>query len=193
MAWEDWVARQREAKAERTAGTLLVLAERYIELHGHVAPGRAGVASGPSVAGPRIPIRVDVVDTLTAVEAFTAETASLVWGSLRMGIHSPARDRSDVVHDLRRIADLIGRVFIDELDLGHQVARDAGKLAWRAGVALGVEQPATRLTVDCPECRLPALWWKQALGEVRCGNPDCSAMWDLLGESVLRYSTGTAN
>lgn len=192
IGWEDWISQRQAEKAARTAKTLVDLGERYLELHGQIVPGRTLLAPGMgSPASERVPVRVDTVDAIRSVEQWVDQVAPLVWGTLRMGTYR----RDGAVHvatvrGLRKVAECLPGVYVEDEQLGWQVSRDGGRLAWRVSVVLGIEEPARRIDADCPTCELPTLWWKRTLGEVRCGNPDCGRVWDLLGESVLRYQVG---
>lgn len=192
VAWEDWISQRQAEKAARTATTLIELAERYLELHGQLIPGRTLLMPGVgSPASERVPVRIDTADAIRDTEKWVEATAPLVWGALRMGTWRPrGRQHQVTVRGLRSIAENLPGVYAEDRELGFRISREGGRLSWAVAVVLGVEQPARRIDAACPECGLLALWWKQERGEVRCGNPDCAAVWDLAGESLLRYQIG---
>jgi hypothetical protein len=188
-AWADHDARALAAHIDRTAGRLEALAGRYAELVSMLAAGGGGrtadgiVTRGP--AGPRVPIRVEVLDTMGEIDAFLARFLPLVRGQLRLGIGAGqwvmttkdggdarvARVRSGLVF----LAASLGGVYAEDPALGDDVSRGAWELERRAGWIFGDRSRPFALVDPCPECAVPALWVVPERMAIICGNPACRA------------------
>jgi hypothetical protein len=187
--WEAEDARLLAAHIARTAARLEVLAERYAELRSMLAAGQEGkpadgiVSRGP--AGPRVPIRVEVLDTMAEIDAFLAGLLPLVRGVLRLGVGAgqwamstkdggdarTARVRSGLVF----LAASLPTVYAEDPTLGDDVSRGAWQLERRAGWIFGDRSRPFALTEPCPACQVPALWVVPERMAIVCGNPACRA------------------
>jgi len=187
--WEAEDARLLAAHIARTAGRLEALAERYGELRSMLAAGGGGkaadapIARGP--AGPRVPIRVEVLDTMTAIDAYLARFLPLARGVLRLGIGAgqwamSPRDGGDartarVRSGLVFLAASLPKVYGEDPGLGDDVSKDAWQLERRAGWIFGDRSRPFALTDPCPACGVPALWVVPERMALVCGNPACRA------------------
>jgi len=185
--WEDQEARLLAAHIARTAGRLEVLAERYAELRTMLAAGQGGkpatelITRGP--AGPRVPIRVEVLDTMGEIDRFLARFLPLTRGAMRLGVGAGVwamspRDNGDartarVRSGLLFLAGGLGTVYGEDPALGDDVSRGAWELERRAGWIFGDRSRPFALTEPCPACGVPALWVVPERMVIRCGNPAC--------------------
>jgi hypothetical protein len=187
--WEAEDARLLAAHIARTAGRLEVLAERYAELRTMLAAGSGGKVAdgmpGHGPAGPRVPIRVEVLDTLTEIDGYLAGALPLVRGALRLGVGSGQwsmgpKDGGDartarVRAGLLFLASGLARVYQEDPYLGDDVSRGAWQLERRAGWIFGDRSRPFALADACPECGVPALWVVPERMAIVCGNPACRA------------------
>jgi hypothetical protein len=187
--WEVEDARLLAAHIARTAGRLEVLAERYAELRSMLAAGGGGksadgtVARGP--AGPRVPIRVEVLDTMGEIDTYLAGYLPLVRGVLRLGVGAgqwamTSRDGGDartarVRSSLQFLARSLSPIYAEDPGLGDDVSRGAWQLERRAGWIFGDRSRPFALTEGCPSCGVPALWVVPERMAIVCGNPACRA------------------
>jgi len=136
----------------RTANECVDLAVRYTELHGRIAGGSPMGVASPSPFG-RPPLRLDVVDTLRAVEAMTDHRVNLARGALRLGLRPPGP--TDHPRTVRALTWL-SRAFPTVMEADPETARDAARdvFHWnaRCGLSLGVIPRAFRIAEPCPEC-----------------------------------------
>jgi hypothetical protein len=203
--WAAEDARLLAAHIGRTAGRLEVLAERYAELRTMLAAGGGGksadgiVARGP--AGPRVPIRVEVLDTMGEIDGYLAAFLPLVRGALRLGVGAgqwvmTARDGGDartarVRSSLLFLAGSLGPVYAEDPHLGDDVSRGAWQLERRAGWIFGDRSRPFALVDPCPSCGVAALWVVPERMAIVCGNPACRASRPV--DAVLPvHVTGTA-
>jgi hypothetical protein len=187
---EQWAAedaRQLAAHVTRTAGRLEALAERYSELRSMLAAGSGGKAAdgvtarGP--AGPRVPIRVEVLDTMSAIDEYLARCLPLARGALRLGVGAGTwsmgpKDGGDartarVRAGLLFLANGLASLYAEDPTLGDDVSRDAWKLERRAGWIFGDRSRPFALAEPCPACGVQALWVVPERMAIVCGNPAC--------------------
>jgi hypothetical protein len=200
----DWT---REAAAEdarllaahiaRTVGRLESLAGRYGELRNLLGgAGRVQDLSVPpsgNAPGPRLPLRVDVLDTMAEIEAYLRELVPLVRGTLRLGTNGrPPADRGRRVRaGLLFLASGLAGVYAEDPSLGDDVSRGAWQLERRAGWIFGDRSRAFALSEPCEVCGVPALWVVPERMMVRCGNPACNMQRPV--DAVLpAYTSGPA-
>ncbi|AYN56864.1 hypothetical protein PBI_ANDREW_50 [Arthrobacter phage Andrew] len=174
--WVDSEARRVAAHVDRSAARLEALAERYVTLRGHLpAGGRRGGGDEPAFhapAGPRAPLRVDVVDVRQEVALFVRDFLPRVRLALRLpGI---LRGAGDVVPGLLSMARFLPGVFAADRPLGDEISRGAWDLERRAAWAAGEVPRPFALTEECGGCGLRSLWVVPARMVIRCGNPACS-------------------
>jgi hypothetical protein len=189
----DWAADQArllQAHIRRTVGRLETLAGRYGELRGMLAAdsgGRPDTEGGSRpAAGPRMPVRVDVLDTLAEIDRFLLDWLPLVRGTLRLGSGSglwtaETADRGGDVRAARVrsgllfLAGSLGAVYADDPGLGDDVSAGAWRLERRAGWIFGERSRPFALVEPCSACGVPALWVVPERMAIVCGNPDCGA------------------
>lgn len=184
--WAAEDARLLAAHVGRTAARLEVLAERYAELRSMLAAGGGQPADGmPSrtPAGPRLPIRVEVLDTMAEIDVFLAGFLPLVRGTLRLGSGvglwtMTAKDGGDartarVRSGLVFLASSLAGVYAEDPGLGDDVSRGAWQLERRAGWIFGDRSRPFALTEPCQACNVQALWVVPERMAIVCGNPAC--------------------
>jgi hypothetical protein len=130
-----------------------------------------------------VPIRVDVLDTLTAVDRYLADWLPLVRGTLRLGSGSgywtagtkeggdgrAARARSGLLF----MAAGLASVYADDPGLGDDISAGAWKLERRAGWIFGDVSRPFALVEACSACGVPSLWVVPERMAIVCGNPAC--------------------
>lgn len=183
--WEADRARLLQAHIVRTVGRLESLAGRYVELRAMLAADSSGRpdSEGGSrpAAGPRMPVRVDVLDTLADIDRFLADWLPLVRGTLRLGAGSGfwtagTADRAARVRaGLLFMAGSLGAVYADDPGLGDDVSAGAWRLERRAGWIFGERSRPFALVEACSACGVPALWVVPERMAIVCGNPACGA------------------
>ena len=187
--WETEDARLLAGHIARTVGRLEVLAERYAELRSMLAAGGGGKPASETItrgpAGPRVPIRLEVLDTMGEIDAFLSGFLPLVRGVLRLGVGAgawtmSARDGGDVRtarvrSGLLFLASSLAGVYAEDPTLGDDVSRRAWSLERRAGWIFGDRSRPFALTDPCPACQVPALWVVPERMAIVCGNPVCRA------------------
>ncbi|QGH74536.1 hypothetical protein HYQ03_gp49 [Arthrobacter phage Kuleana] len=195
--WSDSEVRRVAAHADRTAGRLRALAERYVELAGHVPAGSnpggrlggrsadEGGSRGP--AGPRVPLRLEVLDVREEVAAFVRDFLPRV--RLAMRLRGVTRGAGDVVPGLLLMARLLGPVYVRAEGLGDEISRGAWDLERRAAWAAGEVPRPFALTDLCGGCGLRSLWVVPDRMVIRCGNPACGRQEPVVGVSVPRVTS----
>lgn len=202
--WQDEQAQRLGAHVQRTADRLEELAERYDALAGHIPAGSnpggrpAGRAAdepgarGP--AGPRVPLRLDVVDVREEVALFVRDLLPRVRIASASGVVGPARSvlagAGHVVPGLLFMALALPRVFAADRPLGDEVARAAWDLVRRAALAAGEVPRPFALTDSCEACGLRSLWVVPERMVIRCGNPGCGWSEPVHGVSAPAYRSG---
>jgi hypothetical protein len=187
--WDAEQARLLAAHIGRTAGRLEALAERYAELRSMLAAGGGGKPAdgmpGHAPAGPRVPIRVEVLDTLGEIDRFLAAYLPLARGVLRLGMgagqwtvgpHDGGDARTARVRSgLLFLAGGLAGVYAEDPHLGDDVSRGAWELERRAGWIFGDRSRPFGLTEPCPACGMAALWVIPERMAIVCANPPCRA------------------
>lgn len=175
--WESEQAERLAAHVERTAARIRALADHYAALRGNLGPGRSG--NDPDElfhykhAGPRVPLRLDVVDLRADVALYVRDLLPRV--RYTVPTHgSMLRDAGNVPAGLAFMAGALGLVYERDRDLGDEVARGAWELESKAALVTGQRSRPFALVEDCPECSQPALWVVPERLRVVCGNPACS-------------------
>lgn len=187
--WGADEARLLAAHIARTVARLETLAGRYAELRGLVPAGSGGRpepdGSRRGPAGPRVPVRVEVLDTLAEVDRYLSELLPLVRGTLRLGTGAgtwaagpkdgPDGRAARARAGLKFLAAGLAGVYADDPVLGDAVARGAWTLERRAGWLFGDVSRPFALSDPCPACSVPALWVVPDRMVIVCGNPACRA------------------
>ncbi|AYN58454.1 hypothetical protein PBI_LUNAR_49 [Arthrobacter phage Lunar] len=190
--WQDSEVQRVAAHVARTAGRLEVLADRYVELAGHVPAGSnpGGRPGGPAAdepgsrgpAGPRVPLRLEVIDVREEVAAFVRDYLPRV--RLAMRLKGVTRGAGDVRPGLLLMARLLPGVYDRAAALGDEISRGAWDLERRAAWAAGEVPRPFALTDLCGGCGLRSLWVVPDRMVIRCGNPACGRQEPVLGVSV---------
>lgn len=190
--WSESEARRVEAHVKRTRERLRDLADRYIALEGHIpAGGRRGGGDEPAFhapAGPRAPLRVEVVDVRDEVALYVRDFLPRVRLSMRLkGI---TRGAGDVRPGLLFMARMLPFVYARSAALGDEISRGAWDLERRAAWAAGEVPRPFALTDPCGGCGLHSLWVVPERMVIRCGNPACGRQESVSGVSVTVASSG---
>ncbi|MEE6280174.1 hypothetical protein [Georgenia sp. MJ170] len=175
-AWLEASERQLTKHLERMVVVVDELARRYVVLVGMVPAGSgpAGDGSAHRPAGPRVPLRVDVLDLLRDVEGVAGRYAPLVRGSLRMGLEPGTGSRAQRVgRFLGLVADGLRGVYADDEGLAAELSRELWRLNDWAGVVVGERSMPFRLEVDCEGCGGRDLWVHPSRMRIRCALPGC--------------------
>lgn len=174
--WQDELDQRAQALVMRAQVHLDDLQVRYLALRGMTGQTSMSVGDGGrGVHGPRVPIRVDVVDLLRDVEVYAVRYAGLVAGTLRAG----SSNTRSIVGALSYVADNLGPATIVDPTLTGDVESGAAKLRWRARRIVGEVSTAFPVDVTCPECGLMSLWVHPGRGIVKCGVESCAAEWSV--------------
>ncbi|WPM94374.1 hypothetical protein VG1_CDS0050 [Arthrobacter phage Cupello] len=190
--WQDGEVRKVAAHVDRTAERLRGLAVRYEELAGHVPAGSnpggrpggrsadEGGSRGP--AGPRVPLRLEVLDVREEVAAFVRDYLPQV--RLAMRLRGVTRGAGDVVPGLLLMARMLPGVYSRRATLGDEISRGAWDLERRAAWAAGEVPRPFALTDACEKCGVRALWVVPDRLVIRCGNPACGAQEPVVGSVI---------
>lgn len=199
--WADGEVRRLAAHVDRTAARLEELAGRYVALAGHLAAGSnpggrpagrsadEGGSRGP--AGPRVPLRLDVLDVREECALFVRDFLPRVRLAASRGVVGPVRSilsgAGDVEPGLLFMALALPRVFAADRVLGDEIAREVWDLERRAAMAAGELPRPFALTDKCEACGLPSLWVVPDRLVIRCGNPGCRWSAPVHGVSAPAY------
>jgi len=184
---EDSEVVRLAAHVGRTADRLEELAERYADLRGHLAAGsnpggrpNGRAADEPGTrgpAGPRVPLRLDVLDVREEVALFVRDFLPLVRLATSVGVVGPSRSvlagAGNVGPGLLFMALALPKVFDVDRDLGDEISRGAWDLVRRAAMAAGETPRPFALTEACRECSRKSLWVVPDRMVIRCGHPGC--------------------
>lgn len=184
--WDAEQARLLAAHIARTAGRLETLAERYAELRAMLGADTAAKPADGMVsrspAGPRAPVRVDVLDTMGEIDLFLTRFLPLARGTLRLGgmknwtkIYGHGTGASRARTGLAFLAASLAGIYAEDPNLGDDVSRGAWELERRVGWIFGDRSRPFALSEPCPACNVPALWVVPERMAIICGNPDCRA------------------
>lgn len=184
--WQDEQEGRVSRRVERAEMDLDDLADRWVRLAGMVAATGSTADGSRGVAGPTVPIRVDVVDLQRDIASFVARVVPLARGALRAGFSN----RCSTVGGLGYLRSNMRSIWTEDPATGEEVARDAGKLRWRARRIAGEVSSAFALDVVCPACGYLALWAHPGRGLVRCGMAECGSEWVAADLAVEVWRSG---
>lgn len=196
--WQDSEVRRVAAHVDRSADRLRSLADRFVELAGHVPAGSnpggrpagrsadEGGSRGP--AGPRVPLRLEVLDVREEVALFVRDFLPRV--RLAMRLKGVTRGAGAVRPGLLLMARMLPGVYERSADLGDEISRGAWDLERRAAWAAGEVPRPFALTDRCGKCGLPSLWVVPDRMVVRCGNPSCGFMEPVVGVTAGAGESG---
>lgn len=152
-----------------TVQQLRDLATWYPSLSEELQPGRTGERTSRSVPGPRLPLRVDVLDTIVDMRNDTI----LIEGEMRLTLGQEATPNGDAVRSLFWVAETLEgwpvdnrpewlEAFIDKTHGRHTQVK----------ILLGLEQRPLTARLRCPYCT-QSLVIKLDQGLLLCRNRQC--------------------
>jgi hypothetical protein len=152
-----------------TAQQLRDLATWYKELSAELEPGRTGERTTRSMPGPRLPLRVDVLDTILDIR-----TDTLLWeAELRFELNQPAVPNTQAERSLYWVADTIEKWPTDNrTKLIEEIGYSTGKRHYQVKILLGLEQRPLSARLRCPYCT-KSLVLKLDQGLLLCRNHGC--------------------
>lgn len=152
-----------------TCQELRDIAQWYGKLSTELQPGRSGERTTRTVPGPRLPLRVDVLDTIMAIQGDT-----IAWEVfLRVETNQPSIPNGDAVRSLFWVADALEKWPDDNLPkwLESLVETVAGRHT-QVKILLGLEQRPLTARLKCPYCS-HSLVIKLDQGLLLCRNRAC--------------------
>ena len=152
-----------------TAQQLRDLATWYKELSAELEPGRTGERTTRSMPGPRLPLRVDVLDAILDIR-----TDTLLWeAELRFELNQPAVPNTQAERSLYWVADTIEKWPTDNrTKLIEEIGYSTGKRHYQVKILLGLEQRPLSARLRCPYCT-KSLVLKLDQGLLLCRNRGC--------------------
>ena len=157
-----------------TAQQLRDLATWYKELSAELEPGRTGERTTRSMPGPRLPLRVDVLDAILDIR-----TDTLLWeAELRFELNQPAVPNTQAERSLYWVADTIEKWPTDNrTKLIEEIGYSTGKRHYQVKILLGLEQRPLSARLRCPYCT-KSLVIKLDQGLLLCRNHGCRCAAD---------------
>ena len=152
-----------------TAQQLRDLAAWYKDLSAELEPGRTGERTTRSMPGPRLPLRVDVLDAILDIR-----TDTLLWeAELRFELNQPAVPNTQAERSLYWVADTIEKWPTDNrTKLIEEIGYSTGKRHYQVKILLGLEQRPLSARLRCPYCT-KSLVLKLDQGLLLCRNHGC--------------------
>ena len=157
-----------------TAQQLRDLAAWYKDLSAELEPGRTGERTTRSMPGPRLPLRVDVLDAILDIR-----TDTLLWeAELRFELNQPAVPNTQAERSLYWVADTIEKWPTDNrTKLIEEIGYSTGKRHYQVKILLGLEQRPLSARLRCPYCT-KSLVLKLDQGLLLCRNHGCRCAAD---------------
>ena len=145
------------------------LATWYKDLSAELEPGRTGERTSRSMPGPRLPLRVDVLDAILDIR-----TDTLLWeAELRFELNQPAVPNTQAERSLFWVADTIEKWPTDNrTKLIEEIGYSTGKRHYQVKILLGLEQRPLSARLRCPYCT-KSLVLKLDQGLLLCRNHGC--------------------
>jgi hypothetical protein len=152
-----------------TAQEIRDVATWYKDLSAELEPGRTGERSTRSVPGPRLPLRVDVLDAILDIR-----TDTLLWeAELRLGLDQGATPNTNAERSLFWVADTIEKWPTDNrTPLIEEISFSVSKRHLQVKILLGLEQRPLTARLRCPYCT-KSLVIKLDQGLLLCRNHGC--------------------
>ena len=152
-----------------TAQELRDVATWYKDLSAELTPGRTGERSSRSVPGPRLPLRVDVLDAIVSIR-----TDTLMWeAELRLERDQGATPNNDTERSLFWVADTIESwPTANRTRLIEEISHSMSKRHTQIKILLGLEQRPLTARLRCPHCE-KNLVIKLDQGLLLCRNHNC--------------------
>ena len=157
-----------------TAQQLRDLAAWHKDLSAELEPGRTGERTTRSMPGPRLPLRVDVLDAILDIR-----TDTLLWeAELRFELNQPAVPNTQAERSLYWVADTIEKWPTDNrTKLIEEIGYSTGKRHYQVKILLGLEQRPLSARLRCPYCT-KSLVIKLDQGLLLCRNHGCRCAAD---------------
>jgi hypothetical protein len=157
-----------------TAQQLRDLAAWYKDLSAELEPGRTGERTSRSMPGPRLPLRVDVLDAILDIR-----TDTLLWeAELRFELNQPTIPNTQAERSLFWVADTIEKWPTDNrTKLIEEIGYSTGKRHYQVKILLGLEQRPLSARLRCPYCT-KSLVIKLDQGLLLCRNHGCRCAAD---------------
>lgn len=152
-----------------TSQQLRDIAQWYHKLAGEMTPGRTGERTARSVPGPRLPLRVDVLDASVAIHSDT-----IVWEIfLRAETNQPTIPNGDTVRSLFWVADALEKWPDDKRPRWlTSLVETVSSRHTQIKILLGLEQRPLTARLKCPYCE-QRLVIKLDQGLLLCRNRTC--------------------
>ena len=152
-----------------TAQELRDLATWYDQLEVELEPGRTGERTSRSVPGPRLPVRVDVLDAILGIRSDT-----LAWEiELRFERNQGLVPNSDPVRSLFWVSDAVESwPSSNRTKLIEEISYSTAKRHTQVRILLGLEQRPLTARLRCPHCA-KSLVIKLDQGLLLCRNHSC--------------------
>lgn len=152
-----------------TSQQLRDLAQWYDKLRGELVPGRSGERTSRSMPGPRLPLRVDVLDTSVAIHGDT-----IAWEiSLRAETNQQSIPDGSTVRSLFWVADALERWPDDNRPKWlTSLVETVSSRHTQVKILLGMEQRPLTARLKCPYCDR-RLVIKLDQGLLLCRNRGC--------------------
>jgi hypothetical protein len=145
------------------------LATWYKDLSTELEPGRTGERTSRSMPGPRLPLRVDVLDAILDIR-----TDTLMWeAELRLETDQGATPNVNAERSLFWVADALEKWPTDNrTKLIEEIGYSTGKRHTQVKILLGLEQRPLSARLRCPYCT-KSLVIKLDQGLLLCRNRGC--------------------
>ena len=157
-----------------TAQELRDLATWYKDLSAELEPGRTGERTSRSMPGPRLPLRVDVLDAILDIR-----TDTLMWeAELRFETDKSAVPNTNAERSLFWVADAIEKWPTDNrTELIEEVSFSTSRRHSQVKILIGLEQRPLSARLRCPYCT-KSLVIKLDQGLLLCRNHACRCAVD---------------
>lgn len=145
------------------------LATWYKDLSAELEPGRTGERTTRSMPGPRLPLRVDVLDAILDIR-----TDTLMWeAELRLETDQSAVPNTSAERSLFWVADTLEKWPHDrDMALIEEIGFTTGRRHTQVKILLGLEQRPLSARLRCPYCT-KSLVIKLDQGLLLCRNHGC--------------------
>ena len=152
-----------------TSQELRDIAQWYDKLGLELTPGRTGERTTRSVPGPRLPLRVDVLDAIIEIQSDT-----IAWETfLRVETSQPGIPNGDAVRSLNWVADALEKWPDDNRPKWLQsLVITTSRRHTQVKILLGLEQRPLTARLRCPYCT-HSLVIKLDQGLLLCRNHRC--------------------
>lgn len=152
-----------------TAQELRDIATWYKDLSAELTPGRTGERTSRSIPGPRLPVRVDVLDAIVDIRSDT-----LMWeAELRLERDQGAVPNNDTTRSLYWVAETVEKwPTSNRTHLIEEISFSTSKRHTQIKILLGLEQRPLTARLRCPHCE-KNLVIKLDQGLLLCRNHGC--------------------